>query len=66
MKNFFYTTMLFFIVSCGSTETKSDSLDSSENRNATKGNSAGSNVIEMDTMHMDTSGQKISTDSLQH
>lgn len=66
MKNLFYASLLLFIVSCGSAGNKSDSLDSSENRNATKGNSAGSNVIKMDTMHMDTSGQNISIDSPQH
>ena len=48
---------VFFTVSCGSggnTNASSDNADTS----VKKGNSAGSNIVEMDTLHMDTGTHK--------
>jgi hypothetical protein len=62
MKKMFYPALLLFaflFTSCGN---KNNSSNTTENAPA-KGNSAGSNIIEMDTMHMDTSGNNILTDS---
>lgn len=65
IKNF-YGTLLFlaiFSFSCGN---KNQSSNNADNANGVKGNSPGSNLIEMDTMRMDTAAQNMSTDSTQH
>lgn len=56
MRKIFFAGLSFFIVSCSSGE-NSNTPASSENNTPVKGNSAGSNTIEMDTLHMDTSSQ---------
>ena len=48
---------IFFIVSCGSGGNTNTSSDAADNI-VKKGNSAGSNTVEMDTMHIDTSTHK--------
>lgn len=60
MKKLFFAALLFFTVSCGTGE-HSNNPSNTENNKPGKGNSAGSNTIEMDTMHMDTSIQKSAT-----
>lgn len=63
MKKIFYTAMLFLGISCNSGRNTNNSSDSA---NTTKGNSPGSNIQEMDTLHIDTSGHSISTDRAKH
>ncbi len=63
MKKIFYTSLLFFAISCNSGGNTNNFSDSA---NAIKGNSPGSNIIEMDTLHMDTSGHPKSADSAHH
>ncbi len=65
MKKIFYTSILFSAVACSSGGNTNNTSDSA-NTNSIKGNSAGSNIIEIDTLHMDTSGHSISTDSAKH
>lgn len=60
MNKLFFAALLFFTVSCRSEE-NSNNPSNSENNTSNKGNSAGSNTIEMDTLHMDTSSQKSAT-----
>lgn len=62
MKRIFYTCTLFFAVSCSSGGDTNNFADSAKN-SSVKGNSPGSNLIEMDTMRTDTPGHSISTDS---
>ncbi len=58
MKKLFFAGLLFFTVSCGGSGEHSDTSANSDNDTTpVKGNSAGSNTIEMDTLHMDTSSQ---------
>ena len=61
MRILFFAGILFSAIACGSPE-NSNIHKNNENNTPNKGNSAGSNIIEMDTMHMDTSLQE-STDS---
>ena len=57
MKVLFFAGLLFSAIACGSPE-NSNTPKNNENNTPNKGNSAGSNIIEMDTMHMDTSLQE--------
>lgn len=63
MRKLFLAGILFFAISCGSGENSNTSSDRATTTN--EGNSAGSNTIVMDTLHMDTSSQKILDDSTQ-
>lgn len=56
MNKLFFAALLFFTVSCRWGE-HSNNPSNTENKPPEKGNSAGSNTIEMDTLHMDTSSQ---------
>lgn len=60
MRKFLLAGVLFFTISCGSKD--SDTSSASE-ISTNKGNSSGSNTIEMDTLHTDTSSQDILKDS---
>lgn len=62
MKKIFYGGILLFAFACNSGGNTNNATDSATS-NSVNGNSAGSNVIEMDTLHMDTSGHAISTES---
>lgn len=63
MRKLLWAGVLFFAISCGCGENSNTSTKSE--KPADKGNSAGSNTIEMDTLHMDTSSQDILKDSAQ-
>ncbi len=64
MRKLFLAGILFFTISCGSGKSGESSDTQSNNGNtANEGNSAGSNTIQMDTLHMDTSSEKILKDS---
>lgn len=65
MKKIFYTGILLFAIACNSGGNTNNATDNATT-NSVKGNSAGSNVIEMDTLRMDTSGHAISTESTNH
>lgn len=65
MKKIFYVGVLFLAASCSSGG-NADNHSDSATTNMEKGNSPGSNIIQMDTMHMDTSGQKMLSDSTHH
>ena len=58
MRILFFAGILFFAIACGSGENSNTPLNNENNNTPNKGNSAGSNIIEMDTMHMDTSIQE--------
>jgi hypothetical protein len=62
MKKILCITILFSAAACGSGKSSDNSSDTATT-NSVKGNSPGSNVIEMDTMHMDTAGNKALSDS---
>lgn len=55
MRKIFCGAVVILLVSCGSGDTKS----TSGNNTPAGGNSAGSNIISMDTLRIDTSGQSI-------
>ncbi len=63
MKTLFFAGVLFFSIACGSGESSSTPANS-ESNTPDKGNSGGSDIIGMDTMHMDTGSQE-PTDSRQ-
>lgn len=60
MKKIFCIAILFFAVACNSGGNTNKASDAA---NPVKGNSPGSNIEEMDTSRMDTSGHSISADS---
>jgi len=63
MRKVLFVSLIFSAVACssgGNTETSQNGADTT----TIQGNSAGSNIIEMDTLHMDTSSQQISTDNV--
>lgn len=63
MRTLFLASVLFLSLACGSGENSNTPSNSESNNPAPKkGNSGGSSIIEMDTMHMDTSIQE-ATDS---
>lgn len=57
MKKLILAAMLFFIASCGSGNSSGSAADKAKTP-AIKGNSTGSNIVEMDTMRMDTGYRK--------
>ena len=58
MKSICIALLLVTLVACGSNTTSGDAADTT--RSTTVGNSAGSDIIAMDTMRMDTSARSIS------
>lgn len=63
MRKLFLASALFFCISCGSKGDINTSSDSA-NIETNKGNAAGSNIVEMDTLRMDTSNHSIPADSV--
>jgi hypothetical protein len=59
MKKLFFACILFFAVACGSGNNKETNADTTTSLN--EGNSAGEEIIAMDTLRMDTSSHSIST-----
>ena len=56
MKKLLVAGLLFFTVSCGSEENTNNSSDSA-NMTIKKGNTTGSNMVEMDTVRTDTANR---------
>lgn len=59
MRTLIFSCVLFLSVACGSGEnSNTPSKSESSTTPPNQGNSGGSSIIEMDTMHMDTSIQE--------
>ena len=62
MKRIFIYVTLIFSLGCGTENNSNNTSDTTVN--SASGNSDGSNTVTADTTHMDTSLNKITTDTL--